>query len=54
MIECAQGDILKTEAEALVNTFNCVGIIGRGIALHSAKSFQKTSKPTKSPAMPDK
>ena len=33
MIEYTSGDILKCEAEALVNTVNCVGIMGRGIAL---------------------
>ncbi|MES2771413.1 MAG: macro domain-containing protein [Pseudomonadota bacterium] len=33
MIEYTSGDILKCEAEALVNTVNCVGVMGRGIAL---------------------
>lgn len=33
MIEYVQGDILQADAEALVNTVNCVGIMGRGIAL---------------------
>ena len=33
MIEFTTGDILKDEAEALVNTVNCVGVMGRGIAL---------------------
>ena len=32
MIEYTSGDILKCEAEALVNTVNCVGVMGRGIA----------------------
>ncbi len=32
MIEYKTGDILMEEAEALVNTVNCVGIMGRGVA----------------------
>ena len=39
MIEPAKGDILKADAEALVNTVNCVGIMGRGIALQFRKAF---------------
>ena len=33
------GDILTAEAEALVNTVNCVGIMGRGIALQFKRAF---------------
>lgn len=33
MIEYTSGDILRDESEALVNTVNCVGVMGRGIAL---------------------
>ena len=33
MIEYKTGDILAEDAEALINTVNCVGIMGRGIAL---------------------
>jgi O-acetyl-ADP-ribose deacetylase (regulator of RNase III) len=33
MIELRRGDILSADAEALVNTVNCVGVMGRGIAL---------------------
>ena len=39
MIELQQGDILQAEAEALVNTVNCVGIMGRGIALQFRKEY---------------
>ncbi len=39
MIEIKQGDILKADAEALVNTVNCVGVMGRGIALQFKKAF---------------
>jgi len=39
MIETTTGDILTADAEALVNTVNCVGIMGRGIALQFRKAF---------------
>ncbi|MFN8816652.1 MAG: macro domain-containing protein [bacterium] len=32
-MEQGVGDILKTDVEAVVNTVNCVGVMGRGIAL---------------------
>jgi O-acetyl-ADP-ribose deacetylase (regulator of RNase III) len=33
------GDILEADAEALINTVNCVGIMGRGIALQFKNKF---------------
>ncbi len=39
MIELKRGDILQAEAEALVNTVNCVGVMGRGIALQFKKEY---------------
>jgi len=33
MIEITSGDILKDDSDAIVNTVNCVGVMGRGIAL---------------------
>jgi O-acetyl-ADP-ribose deacetylase (regulator of RNase III) len=39
MIRWRQGDLLKADAEALVNTVNCVGIMGRGIALQFKNIF---------------
>jgi O-acetyl-ADP-ribose deacetylase (regulator of RNase III) len=40
VIHRTQGDILKVEdAEALVNTVNCVGVMGRGIALQFRRAF---------------
>lgn len=39
MITYTHGNILGTDAEALVNTVNCVGIMGRGIALQFKKAF---------------
>jgi len=39
MIELTRGDILQADVEALVNTVNCVGVMGRGIALQFKKAF---------------
>ncbi len=39
MIEITTGDLLEADAEALVNTVNCVGVMGRGIALQFKKAF---------------
>ena len=39
MIELKAGDILSEDAEALVNTVNCVGFMGRGIALQFKKAW---------------
>ena len=44
MIEFRTGNILEAEAEALVNTVNCVGIMGRGIALQFKKAFPPNFK----------
>ncbi len=44
MIEYKTGDLLNEEAEALVNTVNCVGIMGRGIALQFKKAFPENFK----------
>ena len=39
MIEFAEGNILDAEAEALVNTVNTVGVMGKGIALMFKEAF---------------
>lgn len=39
MIEFRQGDVLAAEAEALVNTVNCVGVMGRGVALQFRNAY---------------
>lgn len=44
MVELEQGDILQAEADALVNTVNCVGVMGRGIALQFRKAFPQNFK----------
>ncbi len=44
MIEFTTGDILRADAEALVNTVNCVGIMGRGVALQFKNDFPANFK----------
>jgi O-acetyl-ADP-ribose deacetylase (regulator of RNase III) len=44
MIEYKTGDILREDAEALVNTVNCVGVMGRGIALQFKNAFPDNFK----------
>jgi O-acetyl-ADP-ribose deacetylase (regulator of RNase III) len=44
MIDFKIGDILREDAEALVNTVNCVGIMGRGIALQFKNDFPENFK----------
>ncbi len=44
MIKFKRGDILRDDAEALVNTVNCVGVMGRGIALQFKKAFPANFK----------
>ena len=33
------GDILKSRAQTLINTVNCVGVMGKGIALEFKNQF---------------
>ncbi|WP_336512195.1 macro domain-containing protein, partial [Vibrio anguillarum] len=44
MIEITRGDILRADAEAIVNTVNCVGVMGRGIALQFKKAWPENFK----------
>ncbi len=44
MIEFKTGDILAEDAEALVNTVNCVGFMGRGIALQFKRAYPENFK----------
>jgi O-acetyl-ADP-ribose deacetylase (regulator of RNase III) len=39
MINITRGNLLKSRTEALVNTVNCVGFMGKGIALQFKKAF---------------
>ena len=44
MIEYKNGDILREDVEAIVNTVNCVGIMGRGLALQFKNKFPQNLK----------
>ena len=44
MIEYKTGDIFNEDAEALVNSVNCVGVMGRGIALQFKNTFSDNFK----------
>jgi O-acetyl-ADP-ribose deacetylase (regulator of RNase III) len=44
MIHYTTGDILRDDAEAVVNTVNCVGVMGRGIALQFKNQFPENFK----------
>lgn len=39
MISITQGNLLEANTEALVNTVNCVGVMGKGIALQFKQAF---------------
>lgn len=44
MIEYKTGDIFLEQTDALVNTVNCVGVMGRGIALQFKRMFPENFK----------
>lgn len=44
MIEFRTGDLLQADVEALVNTVNCVGVMGRGVALQFKNSYPENFK----------
>jgi len=44
MIEFIKGNLLEAKAEALVNTVNTVGVMGKGIALQFREAFPKNYK----------
>lgn len=44
MIEYKTGNLIREDADALVNTVNCVGVMGRGIALQFKKAFPQNFK----------
>lgn len=41
MIEVKTGDLLKSHCHALVNTVNCVGVMGKGVAAAFKKQYPK-------------
>lgn len=44
MIQLLTGDLLKSNAQALVNTVNTVGVMGKGIALQFKEAFPHNNK----------
>ncbi len=44
MIENAKGNLLSANADALVNTVNCVGVMGKGIALQFKQAYPEMAK----------
>jgi O-acetyl-ADP-ribose deacetylase (regulator of RNase III) len=44
MITITRGNLVETDAEALVNTVNCEGYMGKGIALQFKKAFPENFK----------
>lgn len=44
MIEDARGNLLNADTEALVNTVNCVGVMGKGIALQFKQAYPEMNK----------
>jgi O-acetyl-ADP-ribose deacetylase (regulator of RNase III) len=53
MIRFVTGNLLKAEVEALVNTVNTVGVMGKGIALQFKETFQENYKLYKKAAEQD-
>src|SRR3954467_14611144 len=41
MVELTRGNILEADVEALVNTVNTFGVMGKGIALHFRQAFPR-------------
>lgn len=41
MISLINGNLLESNADALVNTVNCVGVMGKGIALQFKRKYPK-------------
>lgn len=39
MVEYGQGNLLTADVEALVNTVNCVGVMGKGVALQFKQAY---------------
>ena len=44
MINIVSGNLLEAKADALVNTVNCVGVMGKGIALQFKQAFPENFK----------
>ncbi len=44
MLEITSGNLLEADADALVNTVNCVGVMGKGIALQFKQAFPDNTR----------
>lgn len=44
MITRVEGDLLAADVDALVNTVNCVGVMGKGIALQFKRRYPSVFK----------
>lgn len=44
MLQFKSGNLLEADAEALVNTVNCVGVMGKGIALQFKRAFPENMR----------
>ncbi|PZO60792.1 MAG: Appr-1-p processing protein [Phormidesmis priestleyi] len=44
MLKLKRGNLLEEKTEALVNTVNCVGVMGRGVALQFKRAFPENFK----------
>jgi O-acetyl-ADP-ribose deacetylase (regulator of RNase III) len=45
MINYTKGNLLESQSQALINTVNTVGVMGKGIALQFKEAFQINYKP---------
>lgn len=39
MIELTRGDMLRADAEAIINTLSCIGVMGRGLAAQFQRAY---------------
>jgi O-acetyl-ADP-ribose deacetylase (regulator of RNase III) len=44
MMQLKSGNLLEADVEALVNTVNCVGVMGKGIALQFKRAFPDNTR----------
>jgi O-acetyl-ADP-ribose deacetylase (regulator of RNase III) len=44
MVKVTRGNLLKANIEALVNSVNCVGFMGKGIALQFKQAFPSNNR----------
>ena len=47
VVEFVRGDLFRADVEAIVNAVNCVGVMGKGIALQFKKTFPENLQRSK-------